>query len=86
MEGEHADTVLLAVVAWLCSLPLVLLLAVPLLGWRAGGLLALLWFGLAVVACFGVCVHRLRQGKFVGAPELTPVPTRHIQRDPDGSG
>lgn len=54
--GEHGDTVLLALVAWLCSLPL--LLTVPFLGWRAGGLLALVWLGVIATACFAVCVRR----------------------------
>ena len=61
MAPEHRDTVLLAFVAWLCSLPLLLLVGVPLLGWRAGGLLALLWFGVAATACFAVCVRRVRR-------------------------
>lgn len=56
---EHEDTVLLALVAWLCSLPLLLLLAVPFLGWQAGGLLALLWLGVVATACFAVCVRRV---------------------------
>lgn len=61
MAGEHGETVLLAFVAWLCSLPLLLLVAVPLLGWRTGGLLALLWFGVVATACFAVCVGRVRR-------------------------
>jgi Cupredoxin-like domain len=59
IAGEHGDTTLLAFVAWLCSLPVLLLVAVPLLGWRVGGLLALLWFGVVATACFAVCVRRV---------------------------
>lgn len=63
----NGDTALLAFVAWLCSLPLLLLIAVPLLGWRAGGLLALLWFGVVATACFAVCARRVRR----------PAPPKH---------
>lgn len=56
--SRDGDTALLAFVAALCSLPLLLLVAVPLLGWRAGGLLALLWFAVVAGACFAVCVRR----------------------------
>jgi len=77
---EHGDTALLAFVAWLCSLPLLLLVAVPFLGWRAGGLLALLWFGVVATACFAFCVRR-------GLSNLPPPSRRpsgcHRRRDPD---
>ncbi len=59
LAGEHGDTALLAFVAWLCSLPLLLLVAVPFLGWRVAGLLALGALGVAVGVCFAVCVRRI---------------------------
>lgn len=59
VAAEHGDTLLLSFAAWLCSLPLLLLLAVPLLGWRVGGLLALVWLGVVATACFAVCVRRV---------------------------
>ena len=59
IAGEHGDTGMLAVLVWLCSLPLLLLVAVPFLGWRVAGLLALVWLGLAVGVCFAVCVRRI---------------------------
>ena len=59
IAGESGDTALLAFIAWLCSLPLLLLVAVPFLGWRAGGLLALIWFGVVATACFAVCARRV---------------------------
>lgn len=61
VTDEHGDTALLAFLAWLCSLPLLLLVTVPFLGWRAGGLLALLWFGVVATACFAACVRRVRR-------------------------
>lgn len=62
IAGENGDTALPAFIAWLCSLPLLLLVAVPFLGWRVGGLLALLWFGVVAGACFAVCVRRTARG------------------------
>ena len=56
---EPGDTALVALVAWLCSVPLLLLVSVPLVGWRAGGLLALAWLGLVAGACFALCVRRV---------------------------
>lgn len=61
IASTHGDTLLLAFVAWLCSLPALLLVAVPLLGWRAGGLLASVWLAVVAAACFAVCVRRIRR-------------------------
>ena len=58
LTGERSDTLLLALVSWVCSVPFLLLLAVPFLGWKTGGMLALAWLGLVVAACFAVCVWR----------------------------
>jgi hypothetical protein len=58
LTGERSDTLLLALVSWACSVPFLLLLAVPFLGWKAGGMLALAWLGLVVAACFAVCAWR----------------------------
>ena len=55
---ERGDTLLLALVAWVCSVPFLLLLTVPFLGWKAGGVFALAWLGLVVAACFAVCAWR----------------------------
>jgi len=58
IASELGDSALLAFAVWLCSLPLLLLVAVPLLGWRVGGLLAVVWFGVAAAVCFAVCLRR----------------------------
>ena len=58
--GERADTAVLAFVAWLCSVPLLLLVTVPFVGWRAGGLFALAWLALVAGICLAVCVRRIR--------------------------
>ncbi len=63
---DHRQTVALTLVAWLCSLPLLLLIAVPFLGWSTTATIALVWLAVLVVACFGICLWRLpwraRQG------------------------
>jgi len=69
---DHDDMLLLALVAWLCSLPLLLLVAVPFLGWRAGGMLALLWLGVVAAACFAVCVRRERHPKSAPVRDSKP--------------
>lgn len=59
IPGGRGDTVLLAFAAWVCSLPLLLLAVVPFLGWRGGGVLALLWLGVIAAASFALCAHRM---------------------------
>lgn len=56
---QPSDVALLGVVVWLCSLPLLLLVSVPLFGWWTGGLLAFAWLAIVAGVCFAVCVRRL---------------------------
>ncbi|HLG08937.1 MAG TPA: cupredoxin domain-containing protein [Gaiellaceae bacterium] len=56
---ERRDTVLLAFVGWACSVPLLLLVSVPFLGWKAGAALVLVWFAIAALACFFLCYGRV---------------------------
>lgn len=74
--GEDGDTVLLAFLAWVCSLPLLLLLSVTLLGWRAGGLLALFWLGVVAGTCFAVCARRAHHRGAGEARDRKPVSRR----------
>ena len=53
--GSHSDSMLLALVVWLCSLPLVLLIVAPLLGLKAAGLAALALSVAVLLICWGVC-------------------------------
>lgn len=53
--GSHSDSMLLALVVWLCSLPLILLIVAPLLGLKAAGLAALALFVAVLAICWGVC-------------------------------
>jgi hypothetical protein len=56
------DTVLVALATWLCTLPLLLLVGVPRLGWRGAGVSALLWLGVLATACFALCALRRSTG------------------------
>lgn len=70
----NRDTALLVLATWLCTIPLLLLVTVPLVGWRAGGALALVWLGAVVAVCFAVCARRIRiagrRGTSVGSPHV----------------
>ena len=55
---DHRETLALALVVWLCSMPLVLLLAVPFLGWRTGATIGVTWLLALLIICFGICLHR----------------------------
>lgn len=61
--GAHSDSMLLALVVWLCSLPLVLLIVAPLLGLKAAGIVALLLFFVALAICWGICSWRVFQDR-----------------------
>lgn len=52
----------LALVLWLCSLPLVALLIVPFWGWKIGAVAAVILFFFAMAICWGVCGWKLYQG------------------------
>ena len=57
--GFHSDDMALALVLWLCSLPLVGILAVPLFGWQVGGLVALVLLVAAMAMCWTACGWKL---------------------------
>ena len=72
--GDDGGAVLLAFATWLCTLPLLLLVTVPLLGWRAGGALALVWLGAVAAVCFAICARRIRFAGPRGTSEGSHVP------------
>ena len=45
----------LALVLWLCSLPLVALLVVPFLGLKVGAIVAVVLFFIVMAICWGIC-------------------------------
>lgn len=53
------DTMALGVVLWICTLPLVALIAVPLLGMKTALLIALLLFFIFMLFCWGMCLWRI---------------------------
>jgi uncharacterized membrane protein (DUF4010 family) len=53
--GFHSDEMLVAFAVWLCSLPLVLLVVIPLFGPKAAGGVALALLFVAMAICWGVC-------------------------------
>lgn len=59
---DHRETLTLALVVWLCSTPLVLLLAVPFLGWKTATTVVLAWLIAVLALCFAVCLWRLPAG------------------------
>lgn len=64
LASGRAETVVLGLVAWLCSLPLLLLLVVPIVGWRVAGTVSVAWLATLLLVCFAICLTRLpRKGR-----------------------
>ena len=59
--GSHSDSMLLALVVWLCSLPLAVLIVAPLFGLKVAGLVVLLLFFVVLAICWGVCTWKVFQ-------------------------
>ena len=57
--SRHFDNMALALVLWLCLLPLIGLLIVPVFGFPAGALAAVVLFVAAIVICWGICSWKL---------------------------
>ena len=51
----HFDDMALAIIIWMCTLPLVGLLVVPLFGLKVGLVAAAALFITAMVICWGIC-------------------------------
>ncbi len=51
----------LALVLWLCSLPLVALLVVPFFGLKVGAILAVVLFFVSMAICWGICGWKVYQ-------------------------
>lgn len=49
------DDMILALVLWICTLPLVALFVVPFFGWKVAAIAALALFFLAVAIYWGIC-------------------------------
>lgn len=53
--GLELDDMAVALIIWLCSLPLIGILIIPLLGWQAGLVAALVLLLLSMIVCWGIC-------------------------------
>jgi hypothetical protein len=51
----HPEEMVLAIILWMCSLPLVALLVIPFFGLKAAAVVALVLFLVAMVVCWGIC-------------------------------
>ena len=51
----HFDDMALAIIIWMCTLPLVGLLVVPFFGLKAGLVAAAALFIAAMIICWGIC-------------------------------
>ena len=60
--GFHSDEMALALVVWLCSLPLVALVVIPLFGLKVAGVVALALFFVALAVCWGICGWKVFKG------------------------
>ena len=57
--STHSDDMALALVLWLCTLPLVGLFVVPFFGLKVGTIVAVALFIAAVAICWGICGCKL---------------------------
>jgi hypothetical protein len=56
------DTMALSLAVWMCSLPLVALVVIPLFGPEAAGIVALALFFVALAICWGICEWKVFKG------------------------
>ena len=57
--ASHFDDMALAIIIWMCTLPLVGLLVVPFFGLKVGLFVAAALFIAAMVICWGICGWKL---------------------------
>ena len=55
----HFDDMVLAIVIWMCTLPLVGLLVIPFFGLKVGLIVAVALFIAAMVICWGICSWKI---------------------------
>lgn len=59
----YPEDMALALVVWVCSLPLIALIVVPLFGSRVALFTAILLLILVMVVCWGICGWKLVRGE-----------------------
>ncbi len=60
-QSDHGSTMGLTLLVWLCALPLILLVATPLWGWKVAGLAALALLLILLPVCWVICTFRVQQ-------------------------
>ena len=58
----HLDRMALSLLVWLCSLPLVAFLVVPLFGLTVAAVVALVLFFITLVVCWSICSWKVSKG------------------------
>jgi len=61
--GFHSDEMLLAFAVWLCSLPLIALIIIPILGLGTMGMIALALLITLLAICWGMCGWKIYNGQ-----------------------
>lgn len=65
LRSFHSEDMALALVLWLCSLPLVALLVIPFFGLKAAAVVALVLFLVAMAVCWGICGWQVFQERIL---------------------
>ncbi len=60
--GYHSDEMLLAFAVWLCALPLLALVVIPLFGLKVAGFIALALLFVFAAICWGACTWKIARG------------------------
>ncbi len=58
----HSETMALATAVWVCSLPLVAIVLIPIVGLKMTGAVALALLFLALAVCWGFCGWKVWRG------------------------
>ena len=59
----HSEDMALALFLWLCSLPLVALIVLPLFGRTVAAIVGLTLFFIAMAICWGICSWKVFKGR-----------------------
>lgn len=63
LSNFFSEDMAMALIIWICTLPLVAFIVMPLFGQRVAGLTALALFVAILAACWGVCGWKLVRGE-----------------------
>ncbi len=63
LRSFHSEDMALALMLWLCSLPLVALLVIPFFGLKVAAIVALILFLVMMAICWGICGWKVFTGR-----------------------